>query len=328
MSKLPVISIVSPCYNEVGNLTELWERIKKVFEIENKYDFELIIADNFSQDGSRELLRKLAAEDKRLKVIFNTRNFGHIRSPHNALLKAQGAAVVLLCSDLQEPPELIHEFLRKWEQGAKVVVGVREKTKANLILELGRKSYYKLLAKFADGGEIIQNFTGFGLYDRSFMQVLRTIDDPYPYFRGLVSEIGYTPVEVPFVQDKRKHGTSKNDFFTLYDMAMTGFVNHTKLPLRMAVFAGFVLAMLSFLTAALYFIYKLLHWQTFSLGLAPLLIGLFFFAGVQLIFTGIIGEYLGAVWTQLRKYPLVVEEELLNFDENNVEKGKELNNDK
>ena len=212
---------------------------------------------------------------------------------------------------------MIPEFLRQWEAGAKVVVGVRSKTRANPILAMGRSLYYKMLDRFAKSEKIISNFTGFGLYDRCFMEALKKYHDPYPYFRGLVSEIGFQAVKVNFVQDKRKFGKSKNDFFTLYDMAMTGFVNHTKLPLRLAMFSGFILALLSFLVAALYFVYKLIHWDTFSLGLAPMVIGLFFFAGVQLIFTGIIGEYLGAVWTQVRNYPLVIEEELLNFPTEN-----------
>lgn len=309
------ISVVSSCYNEADNLAELWDRLQKVFAQERQYDFEFIIADNFSTDGSRDILRALAAADRRLKVIFNSRNFGHIRSPFNALLKAQGDAVVVLCSDLQEPPELIHEFLRKWEQGARVVAAVRQSTKASFLLELGRKAYYYLLGRFADSEQVIHNFTGFGLYDRCFMQELRRYRDPYPYFRGLVSEIGYPVSELPFVQEARKGGESKNNFLTLYDMAMTGFVNHSKLPLRLAVFCGFVLALLSLLTAIFYLVYKLIHWHTFALGLAPLVIGLFFFAGVQLVFTGIIGEYLGAVWTQVRQRPLVTEEELLNFNE-------------
>ncbi|NMA44039.1 MAG: glycosyltransferase family 2 protein [Oligosphaeraceae bacterium] len=319
MSGKKKISVVSSCYNEAYNLHELWERLQKVFAKEPQYDFEFIIADNFSDDGSREILRDLAAQDKRLKVIFNSRNFGHIRSPFNALLKAQGAAVIVLCSDLQEPPELIHDFLRKWEQGAKVVAAVREKTKASFFLELGRRAYYNLLSKFADSGNIIRNFTGFGLYDRCFMQELKRYKDPYPYFRGLVSEIGFQVEEIPFVQEARQGGSSKNNFFTLYDMAMTGFVNHSKLPLRLAMFCGFILALFSFLTAIVYLVYKLTHWHTFALGLAPLLTGLFFFAGVQLIFTGIIGEYLGAIWTQVRQRPLVTEEELLNFNDNKVD---------
>jgi len=310
-----LISITSGCFNEEQNLVELWERLKKVFENEPAYDFELIIADNCSTDRSREVLRRLASEDSRLKVIFNTRNYGHIRSPYNAFLRAEGDAVIMMCSDLQEPPELIPEFLRKWEAGAKVVVGVRAKTRANPILAVGRSFYYHLLSRFANSEKIIRNFTGFGLYDRCFMEALKKYHDPYPYFRGLVSEIGFRPVEVPFVQDKRKYGKTKNNFFTLYDMAMTGFVNHTKLPLRLAMFSGFVLAFFSFLVAAVYFVYKLIHWDTFSLGMAPLVIGMFFFSGVQLIFTGIIGEYLGAVWTHVRNHPLVIEEELLNFPE-------------
>ncbi len=307
------ISVVTPCYNEVGNLRELYERIKAVFEQHSQYDWEMIVADNYSTDGSRELLRELAAEDKRVKVILNSNNFGHIRSPMNAFCQATGDAVVSICSDLQDPPEIIGEFLKNWEDGYKVVCAVKPSSKENPLMFLIRRFYYWLLAKFSDTTQI-RNFTGSGLYDRQFVDAFKLFKDPYPYFRGLVSEIGFKRIEIPFVQEVRKHGKTKNNFFTLYDMAMTGFVNHTKMPLRLAVFCGFVLAGLSLLIAVAYLIYKLIFWDTFSLGLAPLVIGLFFFSAVQLIFIGIIGEYLGAIWTQVKNKPLAIEEERINFD--------------
>jgi len=307
------ISIVSSCYNEEQNLGELHDRLCRVIS-QFPYDYEIIIADNCSTDNSRQVLREIAAKDKNFKVIFNANNFGHIRSPYNAFMQATGDAVVMMCSDLQEPPEMIAEFIKKWEQGYDVVVGVRSGTKASFMLECLRKLYYRFLGKLSQTGEVIQAFTGFGLYSRKFMDGLRQFHEPYPYFRGLVSEIGFKRAEVPFVQDKRKHGKTKNNYFTLYDMAMTGVVNHSKLPLRLAVFCGFILAVASMLIALGYLVYKLMFWDTFTLGLAPLVIGLFFFSAIQLIFIGIIGEYLGAVWTQVKDRPWVIEEEKINFD--------------
>ena len=306
------ISIVSPCYNEEGNLPELHRRLTAVMAQHPEYDYEIIWADNASTDGSRALIRRLCAEDRRLKAIFNAGNFGQIRSPYNALLAATGDAVVMICSDLQETPELIHDFIREWEGGAKVVCGVKPTSKEGSIMFLLRRVYYKLIRILSDTPQI-ENFTGFGLYDRVVVDAMRKFDDPYPYIRGLVAEIGFRRVEVPYEQQARKAGRTKNNLFSLYDYAMTGFVNHTKLPLRLAAFTGFVLAALSLLTAIVYFIYKLAYWDSFVVGTAPLVIGLFFFSSIQLIFIGVIGEYIGAIWTQVKHKPLVIEEERINF---------------
>ena len=306
------ISIVSPCYNEEGNLPELHRRLTAVMAQHPEYDYEIIWADNASTDGSRALIRRLCAEDRRLKAIFNAGNFGQIRSPYNALLAATGDAVVMICSDLQETPELIHDFIREWEGGAKVVCGVKPTSKEGSFMFLLRRVYYKLIRILSDTPQI-ENFTGFGLYDRVVIDAMRKFDDPYPYIRGLVAEIGFRRVEVPYEQQARKAGRTKNNLFSLYDYAMTGFVNHTKLPLRLAAFTGFVLAALSLLTAIVYFIYKLAYWDSFVVGTAPLVIGLFFFSSVQLIFIGVIGEYIGAIWTQVKNKPLVIEEERINF---------------
>jgi len=307
------ISIVSPCYNEEENVPELYRRLTDVMAKFPQYDYEIILADNKSTDGTRDAIRRLAAGDKHLKAIFNTANFGHIRSPYNAFLAASGDAVVIMCSDLQEPPELIADFIAAWEKGAKVVCGVKPKSRENPLMFLLRRCYYKLIKTFSETPQI-ENFTGFGLYDRCVIEALKKFHEPYPYLRGLVAEIGYPRVEVPFVQAKREHGKTKNNFFTLYDYAMTGFVNHTKMPLRLAAFTGFVLAALSLLTAFAYFVYKLVCWDNFQVGLAPLVIGLFFFGSVQLIFIGILGEYIAAIWTQVKNKPLVIEEERINFD--------------
>ena len=292
----------------------MYDRLVKVFRQFPQYDYEIIIADNYSTDGSRDILRRIAAQDKKYKVIFNSNNFGPLRSPYNALMQATGDAVVPMCSDLQDPPELIIDFIREWEKGANVVCAVKPQSQENILMSVVRRFYYWLLARFSENTQI-PNFTGFGLYDRKFMDALKKFQDPYPYFRGLVSEIGLKRVEIPFVKSNRKHGRTKNDFFALYDVAMTGFVNHTKLPLRLAAFCGFCLAVISLLIALAYFIYKLAFWETFNLGLAPLIIGLFFFSAVQLVFIGIIGEYIGAIYTHVKNKPLVIEEEKLNFDD-------------
>jgi len=306
------ISITTSCYNEEGNLREWYDRIIAVLEKFPDYNYEFIVADNCSTDHSRSILRDLATHDKNFRVILNANNFGWIRSPVNAFIQAKGDAVVTMCSDLQEPPEVIPEFIRQWEAGALVVCGVKPQSRENPLMFKIRRFYYRLLASFSETTQI-QNFTGFGLYDRKFVEAIKLYKDPYPYFRGLVSEIGFSRVEVSFIQPIRKHGTSKSNFFSLYDMAMTGFVNHTKLPLRLAAFAGFVLAGFSFLIALGYLVYKLVFWKTFSLGLAPLVVGLFFFSAVQLIFIGVIGEYIGAIWTQVKNKPLVIEDERINF---------------
>jgi len=306
------ISVISGCYNEEENLQDFYDRLLAVFRQLSDYTYEIIVADNCSTDRSREILREIASKDLKFKVILNANNFGHIRSPFNALLQATGDAVVCLCSDLQEPPEMILDFVKQWEAGYQVVCGVKPQSRENPVMFQVRRFYYRLLASCSETPQI-QNFTGFGLYDRRVIDAIKRFNEPYPYFRGLVSEIGFKRVEVPFVQAARKHGKTKNNFFTLYDMAMTGFVNHTKMPLRLAAFMGFFLAFLSLLVAVGYFFCKLLFWQTFNLGLAPLVIGLFFFASVQLIFIGIIGEYIGAIWTQVKNKPLVIEEERINF---------------
>ena len=307
------ISIAGGCYNEAENIPELYERCKAVLAEFPEYEYEFVIADNLSTDGTREVLRRIAAADPNFKVILNANNFGHIRSPYNALINTSGDAVVMMCTDLQEPPEVIREFIRKWQEGYQVVVGVRSGTKAGFLMECLRKAYYRLLQYASGGQQIISDFTGFGLYERCFIDAMKRYKEPYPYFRGLVSEIGFKRTEVAFVQDRRKHGRTKNNWFTLYDMAMTGFVNHTKLPLRLAAMAGFVTSLISFITAAVYFTLKLCFWDTFQLGLAPLVIGMFFLSGIQLAFIGVLGEYLGAVWTQVKERPLVIEEERLNF---------------
>ena len=308
-----VISIFANCWNEVENIPVFYRRCMAELKKHPEYDYEFVIEDNLSTDGTRDVLREIAAKDPKFKVILNANNFGHIRSPFHGLLQTSGDVAFYLCSDLQEPPEMLSEFLKKYEEGYKVVCGVRSDTRSSWLMECLRGVYYAMLRKISPGETIIQKFTGFGLYDRSFLEALKQFHEPYPYFRGLVSEIGFKRCEVPFVQAKREHGVTKNNFFTLYDMAMTGFVNHTKLPLRLAVFTGFIVGIFSILIALGYLVAKLVWWDTFQLGLAPLVIGMFFLGAVQLFFIGVIGEYLGAVWTQVKNKPLVIEEERINF---------------
>lgn len=316
IDKRKKISVSTTCFNEKDNLQELYTRLIAVFQKAPQYDYEIIVADNYSTDGSRNILRQIAAQDKKFKVIFNSRNFGALRSPYNAFTQATGDAVIPMCSDLQDPPEVIIDLIRQWEAGYDVVVAVRSQRNENVQMWLIRKFYYYLLAKVSDTDNIIQNFTGFGLFSRKFMNALKKYPDPAPYFRGLVSEIGFKRSAVGFIQDKRKHGVSKNNFLVLFEAAMSGFVNHSKLPLRLATFSGFCLAGLCLLVSLGYLIYKLLYWQTFTLGLAPLVIGSFFLSAMQLIFFGIIGEYVGAILTHVKNYPLVIEDEKINFEEN------------
>jgi polyisoprenyl-phosphate glycosyltransferase len=307
------ISVVTPCYNEAGNVEEVYRQVKAVFQDLPQYEYEHIFIDNASKDDTVGILKGLAAKDRHLKIIVNIRNFGHIRSPYYAMLQAQGDAVVSLVSDLQDPPSLIRDFIRKWEEGSKIVIGIKKKSEENPVTFLFRKLYYSLIKKFSETDHI-KNFTGFGLYDRQFMDVLRKLREPYPYFRGLVAELGFQTYEIPYDQPKRKKGRTSNNFYTLYDTAMLGFVNHSKVPLRLASFIGFGVAMISLLVAAGYLVYKLIFWDRFVVGTAPLVIGLFFFASIQLFFIGIIGEYIGAIYTQVKDHPIVVEKERINFD--------------
>ena len=309
--KKKLISIVTPCFNEEENIDELYERINKVMST-LKYQYEHIFIDNASTDGTAAKMRTLAARYKRVKVILNTRNFGHVRSPVYAILQASGDAVIALASDLQDPPERIPEFLSKWEEGYPVVIGVKEKTEASALFHLLRTIYYRILRSLSDVN-LIENFTGFGLYDRQVMDIVRKIDDPYPYFRGIVADLGFDVAKIIFTQPRRKRGLSKNNFYTLYDLAMLGLTSYTKVPLRLATMFGFLSALISFLLGLAYLIYKLIFWFQFSLGSAPLVIGLFFLGSVQLMFLGIVGEYIGAIYTQVMHRPLVIEKERINF---------------
>ena len=310
------ISIVSSAFNEQDNIETLYLAVKEqMAKWKDKYEYEQIILDNCSTDDTLKKLRDLAAKDKHLKVIVNARNFGHIRSPYYGILQATGDAVIYLASDLQDPPELISEFIAQWEKGTPVVLGQKKQSLENKLFFAVRKFYYWLLNLVNDSGaELVQNCTGFGLYDRAVVEQLRRLADPYPYLRGLVCELGYSKVLIPFVQPTRRSGFTKNNFYTLYDNAMIGFTNHSKVPLRLAALGGFVLGAISFLLACVYLILKLCFWNRFPMGTAPILLAVLFFASVQLVFLGVLGEYIGAILTQVLKRPLVIERERINFD--------------
>jgi glycosyltransferase involved in cell wall biosynthesis len=307
------ISIVTACYNEEENVREVYARVKQVFEALPQYAYEHLFIDNASTDRTVPILKEIAAQDKRVKIIVNARNFGHIRSPFHGLLQAGGDAVISIVADLQDPPDMIAEFLRKWEEGYKVVVGVKKGSDEAKPMYLVRKLYYHFIAGLSEV-RLIKNFTGFGLYDRQVIEILRHIGDPYPYFRGLICDIGFETAEIEYSQPVRKRGITKNNFYTLYDMAMLGMTNHSKVPLRLATMAGFLMGLASLFIGLAYLVYKLIYWNEFSVGIAPLVIGLFLFASVQLFFLGIVGEYVGAIHTQVLRRPLVVEKERINFD--------------
>jgi glycosyltransferase involved in cell wall biosynthesis len=306
------ISVVTPCYNEEGNANAIYTAVKSIMDAKPEYDYEHIFIDNHSTDKTVAILKDIAAKDKNVKLIVNSRNFGHIRSPYYGLLQSSGDATIMIVSDLQDPPALINDFIDNWEQGHKIVIGVKNESEESFLMFAIRKSFYNLINRLSDI-KLIKNYTGFGLYDKQIIDILRTIDDPYPYFRGLICDIGFEIIKIPYIQPQRFRGFTKNNFYTLYDIAMLGITNHSKVPLRLATMVGFMASLLSLLVALIYFVYKLLFWNSFTLGSAPLIIGIFLFSAVQLMFIGIIGEYVGSIHTQVLKRPLVIEQERINF---------------
>lgn len=308
------LSVVTACFNEEDNVVELHAAIAALMaQIPGIDDYEHIYIDNASTDRTVELVKSICARDRRVKLIVNNRNFGHIRSPYHAVLQATGDAVIAMASDFQDPPELIPKLVAHWQQGFKVVLCIKAGTRESAVMATVRSAYYQLIARWSEI-ELTKNFTGFGLYDREVIDCLRRINDPYPYFRGLISDLGFPAAKVEFHQPTRKRGITKNNFYTLYDLAMLGITNHSKVPLRLATMSGFLLSAASFLLALGYLVAKLVWWNRFEFGLAPLIISLFFFASVQLFFIGIVGEYVGAIHTQVLKRPLVIERERVNFD--------------
>lgn len=312
MSSRTLLSIVTPCYNEEENVEELYRRIKAAIAPMTQYDFEILIIDNASEDGTAAKVKRIAAVDPTVKLIINTRNFGHIRSPYYGIIQSTGAATIYLASDLQDPPEIIPDFIREWEKGYKLVMAIKPISKGNALVHSLRKSYYRVLDGISDIS-LLSDSTGFGLYDRAVLDHIRKINDPYPYLRGLICELGYEIKTIPFEQPRRLRGISKNNFYTLYDIAMLGVVSHSKVPIRIAAFLGFLLGTLSVLAALVYLVLKLMYWDQFPVGVAPIVISVFFLFGVQFMFVGILGEYIGSIHTYVQRRPTVVEKERINF---------------
>ncbi|MFZ2969188.1 MAG: glycosyltransferase family 2 protein [Sulfuricurvum sp.] len=310
---MKIISVITPCYNEEENIAEVYAQVKAVFTQKlPQYCYEHVFIDNASEDRTVEILREIAHEDTNVKVIVNARNFGHIRSPFHGMMQCSGDAIISIVADLQDPPAMIVDFIQKWEEGYKIVIAVKEQSyEAQWMFKL-REAYYHLLHQLSEV-EIFKGFTGFGLYDKKIIDFMREFDDPYPFFRGLIAEIGFKTAKIPYTQPARPRGISKNNFYTLYDMGILGIINNSKVPLRIATFLGFLLSFMSFMTAIIYTVVKLFNWYSMPLGIAPLIIGSAFMFGMVLFFLGIIGEYIGAIYTQILKRPRVFESERINF---------------
>ncbi len=310
---MKTISIVTACYNEEENVEELYRRVRAEMAKLGPYRYEHVFIDNGSQDRTVALLKGLAAGDHNVKIIVNTRNFGHVRSPIHAFLQTQGDAVISIVADLQDPPELIPQMIAKWEEGFPMVLCIKRTSQENPAMFWLRKKFYQTVQRLS-AVETFENFTGFGLYDRRVVEAVRAFGDPYPYFRGMIAEIGLPHFEIPYDQPARHRGITKNNFYTLWDMAMLAVTNLSKVPLRFVTFLGFAGAGLSLLTGLGYLVYKLLFWANFTVGIAPLVIGLFFLGSVQLLSMGILGEYIGSIHTQVQKRPYVIEKERVNFE--------------
>ncbi|MDQ6831000.1 MAG: glycosyltransferase family 2 protein [Gemmatimonadota bacterium] len=306
------ITVLTPCFNEEENVGPLYEAVRDVFARLPQYRYSHLFIDNASRDRTVDILRGIAATDPHVKVIVNTRNFGHIRSPYHGLLEAEGDAVIGMVADFQDPPEMIPQLIAKWEEGAKLVLCVKSGSHETKAMFWLRSRYYNTLSSIAEV-DIVRNATGFGLYDREVLEAVRRISDPYPFFRGQLAEVGYEPALIPYQQPARQRGITSQNFYSLYDMAFLGLVNHSKVPLRLAALLGFLMAGLSLLAGFGYLAAKLLFWNSFSLGIAPILIGFFFMSAIQMIFVGILGEYVGFIYTQVKNRPHVFERERINL---------------
>jgi glycosyltransferase involved in cell wall biosynthesis len=309
---MKTISILTPCYNEEANVEEVYTRVRDVMAGLGGYRYEHLFIDNNSSDRTVEILKQIAAQDTNVKIIVNARNFGHIRSPMHALNQTCGDAVIGIVADLQDPPQMIVDFVREWESGYPMVLAIKKSSGENPLMFWIRKKYYRLVNRLSSL-ETFENYQGFGLYDRKVVDIVKSFNDPYPYFRGIIAEIGLPHKLLYYDQPARKRGFTKNNFYSLYDTAMLAITNLSKVPLRVVTFSGFASAAICLLVAFGYFIYKLLFWNSFSIGMAPLVIGIFFFSSVQLISVGLLGEYIGSIHTQVQKRPYVVEHERVNF---------------
>jgi glycosyltransferase involved in cell wall biosynthesis len=308
-----LITVVTPCFNEAANVRPLYEAVKAQFAHIAGVRYEHLFIDNDSRDGTREAIRALCAEDPAVKAIFNARNFGPIRSGIHVLLQARGDAVIGMACDFQDPPDLIPRFVAEWQAGARVVLGVKATVEERGWRKWARAQYYRILASIADA-PVVQHTTGFGLFDRQVIEDIRRIGDPFPFFRGMLAEIGYPPVLVPYHQPVRRAGKSSYNLLSYIDHAFVGITAHSRVPLRLATLSGLVLSALSLLVGLGYLVAKLLFWDSFSLGIAPVLVGFFLLTSVQLVFIGVLGEYIGVIFTHVRRLPHVFELERINFD--------------
>ena len=308
------ISILIPTYNEEENVVQLSQEIVQLFENQlDNYEYEIIFIDNYSRDKTRIFLLKLCEKNKNIKAIFNAKNFGQFNSPYYGLCQTTGDCTILMCADFQDPISMIPIFINEWENGYKIVCGIKTTSKENKIMYFLRSCYYKMIKKMSDV-EQIEHFTGFGLYDQSFIDILKNLGDPSPFLRGIVAELGFSRKDIPYEQAKRRAGKTSNNFYKLYDAAMLSFTSYTKIGLRLATITGFLLSAISIIVALVYFIFKILYWNKFPMGTAPILIGVFFFGSVQLFFIGLVGEYIMNINTRIMNRPLVIEERRINFD--------------
>lgn len=314
MKDKKVISVMIPCYNEVENVGPISKAVIKIIEEKlPAYDYELVFIDNDSSDGTRDILRRICSENKKIKAIFNAKNFGQFNSPYYGLCQTTGDCTVFMCCDFQDPIEMIPQFIEKWEAGYKIVCAIKTSSRENKIMRFLRTCYYKTIQKMSDI-EQIEHFTGFGLYDKSFIEVLKNLDDPTPFLRGVVAELGYKRIDIPYEQQKRAAGKTHNNWATLYDAAMLSFTSYTKIGLRIATIIGFGLSAVSLLVALIYLVLKLIFWDRFVAGMIPILLAVCILGSVQLFFIGLLGEYVLSMNKRIMKRPLVIEEERLNFD--------------
>ena len=312
MNDKQVISVMIPCYNEEENVRPIYEAVRdELLRFRDRYDYEILFIDNKSKDKTRDIIRSICLDDEHVTAVFNISNFGQFNSPFYGLLQTTGNCAITMCADFQDPPDMIPKFIAEWEEGYKIVIGKKTKSKENSVVYWLRGCYYKLLRKVSDC-DIIEQFTGFGLYDRSFIDVLRQLNDPTPFMRGLVAEYGPERKEIEYEQPQRRAGKTHNNWYTLYDAAMLSFTSYSKAGLRMATFFGFIIALISFFFGVVYFIAKLIFWEFFASGYVPIMIIVFFLGGIILIFLGFLGEYVMAINTRVMNRPLVIEEERIN----------------